>query len=222
MPRPRFEKLPAERRRELLAAASAEFAAHGFEGASTNRIIASAGVSKGAMYYYFDDKADLYATVVAAALEALGARIGDLELDPAADAEAFFDACRALLRRAAAVLASEPELVELARGFYRAPPAAASLRDVVARSEAWFARTLERGRKLGAVRDDVPADLLTAAATSMCLGMDGWLAEHWDELDARALAALETPILVLLESLIAPPAPRRAAPAAPPIRKETP
>ena len=34
--------------------------AHGFENASLNRIIKKAGISKGAMYYYFDDKMDLY------------------------------------------------------------------------------------------------------------------------------------------------------------------
>ena len=79
MPRPRFERLDPERRGAVLDAAATEFAARGYDGASYNRIIERSGVSKGAMYYYFEDKADLYATVLGHALEGLGERIGDLD-----------------------------------------------------------------------------------------------------------------------------------------------
>ncbi len=43
---------------------SKAFVAHGYVGASLNRILDDAGISKGAAYYYFDDKADLYATAI--------------------------------------------------------------------------------------------------------------------------------------------------------------
>ncbi|MBI5544298.1 MAG: TetR/AcrR family transcriptional regulator, partial [Deltaproteobacteria bacterium] len=64
MPRPRFEKLSPERREQVLESAAQEFALHGYDGASLNHILTAAGVSKGAAYYYFDDKADLFVTVV--------------------------------------------------------------------------------------------------------------------------------------------------------------
>ncbi len=64
MPRPRFLKLDEDRRNKILDAAKSEFAESGFEQASYNRIIERAGLSKGAMYYYFDDKLDLYLTVL--------------------------------------------------------------------------------------------------------------------------------------------------------------
>ncbi len=51
MPLPRFEKLDEPRRRAILAAAAEEFGDLGFDGASYNRIIKRAGISKGAMYY---------------------------------------------------------------------------------------------------------------------------------------------------------------------------
>jgi AcrR family transcriptional regulator len=41
-----------------------EFANYGFEDASINRILENAKMSKGAAYYYFEDKADLLATTV--------------------------------------------------------------------------------------------------------------------------------------------------------------
>src|SRR6516165_8337004 len=64
MPRPRFQRAPVEKREAVLDSAAKEFAAHGYEDASVNRILLAAGFSKGAFYYYFDDKADLAAAVL--------------------------------------------------------------------------------------------------------------------------------------------------------------
>ena len=76
MPLPRFQRLDPERRRIILDAAAREFAEHGFRGASYNGIIAQAGVSKGAMYYYFDDKVDLFLAVVSDAFGDLASSFG--------------------------------------------------------------------------------------------------------------------------------------------------
>ncbi len=69
MPRPRFDRLDPDKRRRILAVAAEEFAARGVGNASLNRIIDHAGISKGAAYYYFDDKADLFATVIREGME---------------------------------------------------------------------------------------------------------------------------------------------------------
>src|SRR6516165_3010732 len=64
MARPRFLKADPAKQEAVLQAAAKEFAQVGYEGASVNRILLAAGVSKGAFYYYFDDKADLASTVL--------------------------------------------------------------------------------------------------------------------------------------------------------------
>jgi len=64
MPRLRFQRAAAEKREALLDAATLEFAKHGYEDASINRILLAAGFSKGSFYYYFDDKPDLAVAVV--------------------------------------------------------------------------------------------------------------------------------------------------------------
>ena len=66
MPRPRFLKLDPERQahRFVECGEGRICRESGFEQASYNRIIERAGLSKGAMYYYFDDKLDLYVTVL--------------------------------------------------------------------------------------------------------------------------------------------------------------
>jgi AcrR family transcriptional regulator len=53
-----------ETRRRILAAACAEFAEHGVAGARVDRIAASAGANKRAIYDYFGDKEALFATVL--------------------------------------------------------------------------------------------------------------------------------------------------------------
>ena len=206
MPLPRFQNLPAPRRAAVLTAAAEEFAGAGFEGASYNRIIARAGVSKGAMYYYFHDKADLYATVVEDAAARIAEAAGDLGAPR--DAEAFWAELAGLLERAGAFLVREPEVVELVRGLYQragATQTPEALSAIVERSRGWFGRLLEQGRALGAVRGDVPPELLTHAFMGMCLWMDRWFAENWDAIEPEALPGLSQSAMALCRSLAAPP-----------------
>lgn len=63
MPTTTWSRLAPERRRAVLDAAEAEFAAHGFPAGSMNVIARDAGVSKGSLFQYFTDKADLCAHV---------------------------------------------------------------------------------------------------------------------------------------------------------------
>ena len=61
MPTPTWDRLPAEKRDAVLAAAETEFGGRGFSGASLNTICRKAGISKGSLFQYFTDKADMYA-----------------------------------------------------------------------------------------------------------------------------------------------------------------
>ena len=52
-------------RKHLLECAKQEFLAHGFQGASLRRICAGAGVTTGAVYFFFQNKEDMFAQIVA-------------------------------------------------------------------------------------------------------------------------------------------------------------
>ncbi|HEU5267208.1 MAG TPA: TetR/AcrR family transcriptional regulator [Jatrophihabitans sp.] len=86
----------------LLAAARPQFAAHGYAGASTEAIVRTAGVTRGAMYHHFADKTELFAAVFAAVEREVMDRIGTVvatsgESDPVAlmrrGAGAWLDVC---------------------------------------------------------------------------------------------------------------------------------
>lgn len=60
MPKQTFLNLPEEKRNTVINAAIDEFAEYGLENASTNRIVANSGISKGSFYQYFEDKQDVF------------------------------------------------------------------------------------------------------------------------------------------------------------------
>jgi AcrR family transcriptional regulator len=85
----RKRKMPEANRARILAAAIAEFASNGFEGASMDAIAARTQTTRGLINYYFDSKELLYLAV----LERVYAEIRDaergLELDDLPPAEAM-------------------------------------------------------------------------------------------------------------------------------------
>jgi len=60
----RLDALPEEKRKNILSAALTEFAEHGYTNASTNRIVKAAGISKGLLFHYFENKRKLFLYVL--------------------------------------------------------------------------------------------------------------------------------------------------------------
>jgi AcrR family transcriptional regulator len=63
MPRATWHNLDASRRDRILEAAMAEFGRAGYSGGSLNVIARDAGVAKGSLFQYFEDKFDFFAHV---------------------------------------------------------------------------------------------------------------------------------------------------------------
>jgi len=55
-----FENLPNEKKQRILQACIHEFGEHGYDGSSTDRIIKTAGISKGGLYEYISSKEELF------------------------------------------------------------------------------------------------------------------------------------------------------------------
>lgn len=204
MPRPRFTALDPAKRRAILDAAADVFASDGFGGASYNQIIARAGVSKGAMYYYFDDKADLYRTVIRDVAERMKSASGGL--GEFVDARSFWTAVRGLCARMLAFVGEEPRLPGLAKSLLAASegPLAEELAQTIDGMRAYTEALLGGGREVGAVRDDIPPPLLAHLLMGLGEAFDRWLIPRWQELEPAELIALPERLIELFVRVAAP------------------
>ncbi|MGH3352021.1 MAG: TetR/AcrR family transcriptional regulator [Nocardioides sp.] len=70
-------RLPrAERRAQILVAATRAFARHGFADTGLDEVADEAGVTRVVLYRHFDSKAELYRTILDRACERLAERVG--------------------------------------------------------------------------------------------------------------------------------------------------
>ncbi|HSW29589.1 MAG TPA: TetR/AcrR family transcriptional regulator [Longimicrobiales bacterium] len=192
MARPRFEKLDPQKQEAILAAAADEFAARGFEGASLNRIIERAGTSKGALYYYFDDKADLLATVAEQAVKRV---LAETDFPPLASLtkEDYWERVRDVSRRSFRSLEVDTWYVRLLRAFWRLREeegARSATAGVMDWSRDLTREFLERGQTLGTVRTDLPLELMLEMFLAADEAGDRWILERWEGLDERGKAGL--------------------------------
>ena len=90
MPKPTWDNLDERRRERVLRAAMAEFGRHGYSGGSLNVIAREAGVAKGSLFQYFDDKLDFFAHVAEQTSVTVYAAMAPY-LTPAPPARSFLD-----------------------------------------------------------------------------------------------------------------------------------
>lgn len=205
MPRPRFARLSAAKQERILEAAAREFTANGYEGASLNRILQEAGISKGAAYYYFDDKADLYATTVQHYSQEL---FDSVAFDPGQlTTENFWQELAALYRRQFTQFAARPWVFGVAKaGGSLSPEALAEgpLAEMWQRAQFLLAQLLQQGRALGVIRDDLPDELLLSWLIALDDVHDRWLAANMERQSTADLEAAALRISDALRRLLAP------------------
>jgi AcrR family transcriptional regulator len=205
MPRQRFHTLDAAQQQRILDAALGEFAAHGFGDASLNRIIEAAGISKGSMYYYFDGKDDLYAHVIRDRLGRLLERAGPFPVPTASDPDQYWAALTADYLRLMNALIADPAVAGLLRGWLsgRSTPALSAAQDDAERDILpWLSRTLAAGQQIGAVRTDLPAELLIGATMALGRAIDTVLiTQPPDDTDLEQTVAT---LIDLIRRVVAP------------------
>ncbi len=154
--RARTREAKDERRQAVLAAALDEFFEWGFSAARMDDIARRAGVSKGALYLYFDSKKALFTALIdefaAPNVERLGAA--------AREAGGGVAAIRALMRLAPILLRETPvpKIVKvlISDAFAFPDVVAAYRRDVVERGLNLIAGVLEKARAQGELEIDDP------------------------------------------------------------------
>ncbi len=216
MPLARFANLDPAKRTEILRVATEEFVERGYENASLNRIIVRSGMSKGALYYYFSDKDDLYRTILEAYSENLieiwsG---GPSEKIPGFSElrapEEYWEKWHAHWRRSLGYHKENPLYSALfgqcvqARASGTSHPA---LDEIAAKLREWTREVLRRGQRIGAVRTDLPEDLLLETSFAMMEGFDRWIVEQRKAASDCPVDELAMLIVGLLRRIVEPPLP---------------
>jgi AcrR family transcriptional regulator len=163
MPLPRFSRLTQDQQQHVLSVARARFAADGVDGASYNRIIADAGISKTSAYQYFDGRADLLAAVLTDVAERASAVLGPWE--DARSSAAFWSKLDEGARRLVDHLVRNPDDRALLN-------VGVPILDIVG---SWFDRIVANAVDLGLIRSDLDPDLLLAATAKSFEAIDGWV-----------------------------------------------
>lgn len=102
---PKFRRRKADRPAEIVAAALQVFAEKGFAAAKLDDIAARAGVSKGAVYLYFETKEDVFRAVVT---QAIAPNVGAVKAMAAAHPGPLADLLRGVTSHVAGVVEAQP------------------------------------------------------------------------------------------------------------------
>ena len=158
MPKVSQEHLDA-RRAQIIEGARTAFAQHGYEGATVTKLEEATGLSRGAIFHYFENKTDLF---VELAME-MNTRFGDVLL--ASGLDAAFRALTAVSPEWLAVLIETESRMRHDEEFVRRFEAKAA--DVSPRIRDWFRDEQAAGR----LRGDVPWEELGRFITSVLNGL---------------------------------------------------
>ena len=195
---------------KLIEAARGCFLEEGFDGTSTEAVLARAGVSKGAMYHHFASKSDLLAAVFEAVVQETVTKAQEAAVRARSARGALGLALKAWLR---AVLEPEPRRMILETGPAVLGLARARQIDE-AITQAPLRRAIERIVQDGQTRCedvDVAARVLSAAVSELAL------TAFQRELSGVQLGPLDAQIDALVDALV-PPRTKAAPSAARPAR----
>ena len=157
-------------RREIVSVAIDCFSRHGYHGTSIDRIARAAGVTKGALYYHFEDKEALL-------FGALDDRIGGFERvvvervtrlkDPMAALHAVADIC---VEQATRSNHRRLMLTLMVEALDTYPALSERFRQMMIRFRAFLANTVRIGQKKGLFRKNADPDLAARLFVSAIVG----------------------------------------------------
>lgn len=216
MPKRRFDKLDPEVRARILQAAALEFGTHGFADASLNRIVEQAGISKGSMYYYFEDKEDLFGMVLQS-LEDLSAEIVKRPLEQLT-AETYWPSVATAFRAWLQIAVANPWVhgfLQMFSEMLRNPPTEGPL-------VAWHAKMtqqrlefIRKGQELGVVRTDLPLDFLSEYMNGLQLVHGRYFMKRFPEMSPEEQQRMAEIMIDVSRRVLVPAPPGATTPTTP-------
>lgn len=218
---PRFDRIDQERQDLILHAAKEEFAAHGLEQASINRIIERAGTSKGSMYYYFESKEDLFITALSRSMLAAVRQLTPPDAE-GLTAETFWAEADALAQRWTAYIVEHPLDMRLWRTFFqefrRQLPAGVcpkqhlisgelgvdpALVELFVAQRGHARAFIIRGQTLGLIRGDLEVELILDLIGALDAVHARWMMSRWEDLSADEIQRCTAQVMDMFRRLLA-------------------
>ena len=159
-----IEALPDDKRLKILQASLAEFAEHGYLGASTNRIVQAAGISKGLLFHYFDSKKKLFLYVLDHTISHLMQKITQYSFSLSGD---FFETVGQYAQIKLRIGIEEPQMYHILYDVYVNLPAEIKnelmerYEHILSDQRKSFVRTLDVSRLRDGVSAEAAANLIT-------------------------------------------------------------
>lgn len=175
MPKPTFFNLPEAKRKALIELSLEEFAENGPAAASVSRIVARAGIAKGSLYQYFEDKQDLHLYLVDLAnAERIAFMQGLRTPDPD---ESFYAYLRYIMEQQARFRFSDPRFRQILHGaLYGDHPgrleATRRIRETIA--GAWR-RMIPHGVARGEIDRHFDPEFIIWAFTTLTLDLNQYI-----------------------------------------------
>lgn len=184
----RFEKLDSKKKDMIIRTALREFSIKDFDEASINQISKKAGLSAGNLYYYFENKEDLYITVASYVIDIFKKELGNFSYD--LEKYPFWDCVKIWVIRRLKISLSDKDIGYFINKLFEYD-LSKDISDVELKFKEHIRNTFKEifdiGIKNGAIRDDLPIDYLFNMHLSMVLSTNQWIATNWDQFESSGI-----------------------------------
>lgn len=170
MPYARLSNLTEEKRTRIMETAIDEFLELNFQTASINQISKKAGLSAGALYYYFEDKEDLFYTSLEYVSIALMSEIGDLNRNFIENG--YWESIESFINKRLEFTVKYPKYMKLfSRILNSNDPVESSGKEKLLQP---FHQIFAFGYENGYIRTDLPRELMFNIHINMILSVTKW------------------------------------------------
>ena len=155
-----FSNLAVEKQALIVAAAVHEFACQGYQKASMNTIVKTAGIAKGSLYQYFHNKESLFVFIFDRFTELVKKTVKQAQANLTGD---FFDLLRQVLLAGVTFIDKHPDYFQIYLKVLfeqNIPHRRQLLSKVRLFSQEFFGPLCADAQKQGALRQDVPLEVV--------------------------------------------------------------
>ena len=192
MPHSRFHKLDNEKKSLIIRIALKEFSNKDFDQASINQISKKAGLSAGNLYYYFENKEDLYMTVVDFVMSELSMEIGDFS--KSLSDGPFWENMKQLVLKRLKISLRDKEIGYFINKLFEYDDSK-EMNDIELKFKDKirndFREIFNIGVRQGDIRSDLPMDYLFTIHLNLVLSTNQWIASNWDQFESKDIESEE-------------------------------